>query len=308
MFYLIPQVLFFEFLVSMGAAVLTIAAMPHLDIVTNVTILNSVAVLSALLQVVAQCTSKQSNLFLLPSILAVVLIVLGYVLFVTVHITKDPTDVNMSICVGLAIGGSILVSFNWWENYLRPISKSTGSKFLKDLFEDMSKCRNMLHILSSLLRIVVTAIVLGAYVPLANLDWAVVTSISRRETVIIVTIIGVQLISSALCHWFALAACKMHALRRCFILPLYLASVAVMVLFITPVIVNYEDYRISMNLTASVNFTDYCIVVNGTDQTLLNGVFQELVQDVTLTLCSLGMSTIADISLLTGQYKYDAHK
>ncbi|XP_051811506.1 chitin synthase chs-2-like [Acanthochromis polyacanthus] len=212
-------VLFFEFLVSVGAAILIIVAMPHLDIVTNVTILNSVAIFSALLQVVAQCTSKERNRFLLPSITAFILILLGFVLFLVLYIIKDPTDTQMAIWVGLAVGGAFLVSLNWWENYFRVICKNTNSTSLKNLCKDITRCRNMLHILSSLIRIVVTACVLGAYIPLANMDWDIVTSIPRRETRIIAIIIGVQLISSALCHWFSLVACKMHALRRCFILP-----------------------------------------------------------------------------------------
>ncbi|XP_051811504.1 chitin synthase-like [Acanthochromis polyacanthus] len=216
---LCSKVLFFEFLVSVGAAILIIVAMPHLDIVTNVTILNSVAIFSALLQVVAQCSSKERNRFLLPSITAFILILLGSVLFLVLYIIKDPTDTQMAIWVGLAVGGAFLVSLNWWENYFRVISENTNSTSLKNLCKDITRCRNMLHILSSLIRIVVTACVLGAYIPLANMDWDIVTSIPSRETRIIAIIIGVQLISSALCHWFSLVACKMHALRRCFILP-----------------------------------------------------------------------------------------
>uniref|UniRef100_A0A3B4TFV1 chitin synthase n=1 Tax=Seriola dumerili TaxID=41447 RepID=A0A3B4TFV1_SERDU len=260
-------VLFFEFVVSAGAAILTIVAMPHLDIVTNVTILNGVAVLSTLLQVVAQCTAKERNRFLLPSIAAFILILIGYVLFLTLYIMKDPTDIKMIIWVGLAVGGAFLVSFNWWENYFRLIGENSSSVFLKNLSEDMRRAQNILHILSSLLRIVVTGCVLGAYVPLYNMDWEVVKSIPSRETRIIAITVGVQLISSALCHWFAVAACKMHALRRCFILPLYLASLAVMAL-------------ISLNGTESINFTRYCnVVVDGRNQDLNGSVFSELVLD-----------------------------
>ncbi|XP_073339235.1 chitin synthase chs-1-like [Pagrus major] len=264
-------VLFFEFLVSLGAAILTIVAMPHLDIVTNVTILNSVAVLSALLQVVAQCTAKERNRFLLPSITAFILLVLGYVLFLVLYIMKDPFDTKMAIWLGLAVGGSFLVSFNWWESYFRLIGKNSSSVFLKNLCRDMTKCQNILNILSSLLRIAVTACVLGAYVPLSQMDWDIVKSIPSRETRIIAIIIGVQLISSALCHWFALAACKMHALRRCFILPLYLASLAVMVLLVVPVIVYYQDYRTSLSGTESISFTGYCDVVVDRRNLSLNG-------------------------------------
>lgn len=298
---LLLQVLSFEFLVSLGAAILTIVAMPHLDIVTNVTILNGVAVLSALLQVVTQCTAKERNRFLVPSIAAFMLILLGYVLFLVLYIMKDPTDIKMAIWVGLAVGGSFLVSLNWWETYFRPISENSSSVFLKNLCRDMTKCQNMLHIFSSLLRITVTACVLGAYVPLSKMDWDIVKSIPRRETKIIAITIGIQLISSALCHWFAVAACKMHALRRCFILPLYLASLAVMALLIIPVIVYYQEYRISLNGT-SINFTGYCNdIVDGRNHNLNGSVFPHLVLDVTHTLCFLDMSNITDIGLLTGK-------
>ncbi|XP_035769496.1 uncharacterized protein LOC118455244 [Neolamprologus brichardi] len=208
----------------------------------------------------------------------------------------------MIIWVGLAVGGSILVSFNWWENYLKKtISANSSPTFLENLCNDIKECQNILHILSSLMRIVVTACVVGAYVPLAKMDWSILTSIPSHETRIIAIIIGVQLVSSALCHWFALVACKMHALRRCFILPLYLASLAVLALLVIPVIVYYQDYRTSLNGTTNINFTDYCkVAVDGRNQSLNDSVFPHLVLDVTYTLCFLDMSKIADIGILTG--------
>ncbi|XP_074543356.1 chitin synthase chs-2-like [Halichoeres trimaculatus] len=297
----IALVLFFEFLVSGGAAILTIVAMPHLDIVTNITILNGVAVLSALLQVITQCTAKERNRFLIPSITAILLILLGYILFLILYVMKDPSDTKMMIWVGLAVGGSFLVSLNWWENYLRLISQSSSSIILKSLCIDVRRSQNVLNILTSLLRIAVTGCVLGAYVPLAKMDWDIVNFIPARETRIIAIIIGVQLISSALCHWFSLAACKMHALRRCFILPLYLASLAVVALLVIPVIVYYQDYRVSLNATQSTNFSIYCdVVVDGRSGNLTGSVFPHLVWDVTHTLCFLDMSRIMDIGILTG--------
>ncbi|KAM6974307.1 uncharacterized protein LKV04_015945 [Tautogolabrus adspersus] len=296
----VAVVLFFEFVVSLGAAILTIVAMPHFDIVTNVSILNGVAVLSALLQVITQHTAQQRNRFLAPSICAFILILLGYILFLVLYIMKDPADSKMMIWVGLAVGGSFLVSLTWWENYLRLISENSTSVFLKSLCMDVRRSQNMLNILSSLLRFAVTACVLGAYVPLAKMDWDVVRFIPRRETTVIAIIIGVQLISSALCHWFSLVACKMHAIRRCFILPLYMASLAVMALLVIPVIVYYQDYRISLNATQSINFTSYCDeVVDGRSGNLNGGAFPNLVLDVTHTLCFLDMSNRLDIGILT---------
>ncbi|XP_065326137.1 chitin synthase chs-1-like [Pelmatolapia mariae] len=295
------SVLFFEFLVSAGASILTIMAMPHLDIVTNVTIFNGVAVISAILQLVAQCSAKQTKHFLMPCIFGLIFILIGYVLFVLLYIMKDSSDNKMIIWVGLAVGGSILVSFNWWENYFQIISDNSSSTFLGNLCKDITKCQNILQIFSSFIRIVVTACVIGAYVPLAKMDWSILTSIPSRETSIIAIIIGVQLVSSAVCHWFALVACKMHALRRCFILPLYLASLAVLALLVIPVIVYYQDYRASLNGTANINFTDYCkVAVDGRNQNLKDSVLPCMVLDVTYTLCFLDMSKIADIGILTG--------
>ncbi|CAN9503630.1 unnamed protein product [Ophioblennius macclurei] len=292
-------VLFFDLLVSGGTAILTIAAMPHLDIVTNITILNGVAALSALLQVASQCYAKERNCFLAPSIIGFILILLGYALFVVLYVTKAPTNTTMLISVGLAVGASCLVSLNWWEIYLRPIGECSGSVFLKALYADMQRGRNMLYILSSLARIAVTACVLGAYMPLSKLDWDVVRSIPGRETRIIAIVVGVQLVSSLLCYMFSLMACKMHAVRSCFILPLYLASLAVVALLVVPVIVYYEDFR--RNFNGDVTFASYCGTV--VDGRILNpeaGVFPDLVLDVTHTLCFLDMSKVTDIGLLTG--------
>uniref|UniRef100_UPI003AADC7D5 chitin synthase chs-1-like n=1 Tax=Centroberyx gerrardi TaxID=166262 RepID=UPI003AADC7D5 len=279
-------VLLIEFLVSLGSAVLTIVAMPHLDIVSNVTILNSVAVLSAVLQIAAQCIARERNRFLLPSIFAFVLILLGYSLFLVFYLLDENRN-EMAIWAGLAVAGSFLTSFNWWENYIRLFTDNSSSNFLSVLSKDIKRCRNMLHILSSLVRILVTGCVLGAYVPLSKRDWTILTTIPRRETRTIVILIGVQLISSALCHWFAVAACKMHALRRSFILPLYFASLAVMAVLIAPVFIYYQDYRTNLNVTDNSTFTDYCTVaVYGRNQTLEGSTFPHLVLDVTHTLCS----------------------
>uniref|UniRef100_A0AAZ1XWY5 chitin synthase n=2 Tax=Oreochromis aureus TaxID=47969 RepID=A0AAZ1XWY5_OREAU len=93
----------------------------------------------------------------------------------------------------------------------------------------------------------------------------------------------------------------MRALRRCFILPLYLASLAVMALLVIPVIVYYQDYRTSLNGTTNINFTDYCkVAVDGRNQNLKDSVLPYMVLDVTYTLCFLDMSKIADIGILTG--------
>ncbi|XP_037831669.1 chitin synthase chs-1-like isoform X2 [Kryptolebias marmoratus] len=272
--------------------------MPHLDIITNVTVLNSVAVLSVLLQVVTQCIAKKGNSFLIPSIITFIIIFVGYSSLLVLSIMKDPKDVNMALWVGLAVGGSILASFSWLQNYFKLICENNSSIFLKGLLKDMTKCQNILHIMSSFLRIVVTTCVLGACIPLTKTNWDIVSSIPGQEKRIILILIGVQLISSALCHWFALAACKIQAIRRCFISVLYMASMAVMALFIIPVIFYYQDYRINLDTTESINFTSYCnTLVDERNPSLSGNMLLQLVLDVTRTLCYLDMS---NIGLMTG--------
>uniref|UniRef100_A0A667XWU8 chitin synthase n=1 Tax=Myripristis murdjan TaxID=586833 RepID=A0A667XWU8_9TELE len=275
-------VLLMEFLVSLGSAVLTIVAMPHLDIVTNVTILNSVAVLSAVLQVAAQCAAKERNRFIFPSLIAFLLILLGYVLFLVLYLLENESRSKTAVWAGLAVAGSFLISLNWWENYIRLFCDTRSDGFLK----------NVLHILSSLLRILVTGCVVGAYVPLSQMDWVTLTTVPNREMRIVVTLIVVQLVSSALCQWFAVAACKMHALRRCFILPLYSASLAVMAVLIIPVIIYFEDYRAEVSVADNSTFTDYCTAaVYERNQTLGNATFLHIFLDVTQTLCSQNLNS-----------------
>lgn len=284
---------------SAAIAILTIVAMPHLDIVTNATILNGVAFFSAVFQAGAHCSSKKVNPFIVPSIFAFIFILLGYALFLALYIMKDPNDVKTIIWVGLAVGASVLVSLNWWENYLRPISENSSSKFLKELFQDMTTCQNTLCIFSTLVRIAVTACVVGAYVHLAQMDWSTVTSIPGREARIIVIIIGVQLVSSVLCQWFSLAACKMHAVRRCFLVPLCLASPAVMAMIIVPIIIYYWDFKALA--AENSNFRSYCNFLDGRNLSSNNTVFSLLVWDASQTLCFLDLSKILDIGILTGK-------
>ncbi|XP_067275539.1 chitin synthase chs-2-like [Pseudorasbora parva] len=226
-------VLSVEFLVALGAAFLTIAAMPYFDIVTNVMILNSVSILSAVFQVVAICFAKEKKWFILLPICSIFLIILGYVLFVVSYLASE-SSTQMKVSIGLAIGGTILVSVNWWENF----STLFSIKFLKDISENIAETRNVVCIISSLMRILITSAVVGAYVPLSGQDWKSVKD--GLETVVIL-LVAIQIASSALCHWFAVVACKMHALRISFALPIYMASIAVLAVFLFPFAVTLTE-------------------------------------------------------------------
>ncbi|XP_043072449.1 chitin synthase chs-1-like [Puntigrus tetrazona] len=229
-------VLCVEFLVALGAAVLTIVAMPHFDIVTNVMILNSVSILSAVFQVVAECLAKERKRLIMLPVLSIFLIVTGYVLFAINYLLFE-SSLEINISVGLAIVGTIFVSVNWWENY----STLFAVPFLEDISRDVTQSRNVVCIISSLMRILVTSAVVGAYVPLSGQEWKSVKLIFQTVSVCLVSLVAIQIASSALCRWFVVVACKMHALRRSFVLPMYLASITVLAVFLAPIAVGLPD-------------------------------------------------------------------
>ncbi|KAI2653476.1 Chitin synthase chs-1 [Labeo rohita] len=211
---------------TLGAAVLTIVAMPHFDIVTNVMILNSVSILSAVFQVVAECIAEERKRFIMLPVFSIFLIVAGYVLFAISYLVFE-SSLEIKISVGLAIVATICVSVNWWENY----STLFKVPFLEDISRDIAQSRNVVCIISSLIRILVTSAVLGAYVPLSGQDWK---SVKLVFETVVVSLVAIQIVSSALCRWFVVVACKMHALRRSFVMPMYLASITVLAAFLVP--------------------------------------------------------------------------
>ncbi|KAM6959199.1 chitin synthase chs-2-like [Aplochiton taeniatus] len=288
----VAWVLCVDFLVALGSAVLAVVAMPFLDIVTNVMILNGVSILSSVFQVVAQCfAGKEKNKFFLPSIFSVILSLLGYVLFLTSSLLGGKRE--MVLMSGLAIAGAFLVSLNWWENYC---SHFKGNFFSK-LSEDIARSRNVLHILSSLLRIVVTATVVGVYIYLSDRNWSTLTSVPGNVKTVVLVLTLVQVFSSALCHWFVVVACKMHALRRGFILPLYLASLGVLAVFITPVMIRFQKNRdlIGDNYTITAFCQETMYSSDNKDSW-----YEGLVLDVAHSLCKLNLNQLRDMGLLGG--------
>lgn len=273
-------VLFVEFLVSLGEAVLTVVAMPHFDIVTNVMILNSVSILSAVFQVVDQCRArcKREDVPHKPKsckvecgkwfrpITAIIFIILGYSLFIISYLVTEESPLQVKRSVYLAIVGTIFVSFNWWENY------SSMFPFLKDISKDIANSQNVVCILSSVMKILVTAAVLGAIGIGDPLDW---TSLRLTPTCVSNTIfglMGIQIVSSAMCRWFVVVACKMHALRRCFVVPMYLSSVVVLLLCLSPLAIFKQKSKSNMS---------FCM-----NQTINTISLNSLMYDITYTLSS----------------------
>ena len=264
-------------MVALGATLLTVVSMPQFDIITNVMLLNSVSVLSAAFQVWAECIAKERKRIMTLPIMAIVLIFLGYLLFALGFLLEDRNDpqtkTQVQVSVGLAIVGSVLVSLNWWENY----STLFNIRFLDSISKDKAQSQNMVCIMSSMVRVLVTAAVVGAYVPLSGRDWSSVTTIKSEDRTMILGLLALQIVSSAMCHWFVVVACKMHALRSSFAVPMYLASVVVLAVILGPVVCLYVISDSYHNTTAHCqNLTD----------TKHSEWTWRLVADISHTLCA----------------------
>uniref|UniRef100_A0A6Q2YBC1 chitin synthase n=1 Tax=Esox lucius TaxID=8010 RepID=A0A6Q2YBC1_ESOLU len=288
------MVLSVDFLVSLGTAILTIVSMPFFGILINSMMLNSISLLSSIFQVVAHCVARKSSRFIVPPIISIVLILAGYVLYIFSHLLViEDRDINIRI--GLAIVGTIFVSLNWWENY----STLFRSPFLNSISEDIARSRNVMSILSSVVRILVTAAVVGAYVPLSGRDWSSVTSVPDNVRRVIWILVGIQIVSSALCHWFVVVACKMHAMRWSFLLPIYLATLGVVAAFISPVIIFYQN--LSKTRGANYTMTEYCNDITCDSILIQDNVwYEKLVMDITYTLCQNNMTNITAIGFSVG--------
>ena len=60
-------------------------------------------------------------------------------------------------------------------------------------FEVLCNCyRTVVHILSSVVRILVTGAVVGAYVPLSGRDWSALTSVEEKEKQLVLTVMAIQ--------------------------------------------------------------------------------------------------------------------
>uniref|UniRef100_A0A674BTB4 chitin synthase n=1 Tax=Salmo trutta TaxID=8032 RepID=A0A674BTB4_SALTR len=268
--------------------------MPFFGIVTNVMMLNSISILSSIFQVAAQCIARETKQFIVPPIISLVLIVSGYVLFILSYLLLKE-DRGMNVWIGLAIVGTIFVSLNWWENY----STLFNNRFLNSISEDIARSRNVVSILSSLVRILVTAAVVGAYVPLSGRVWSSVTSVPGDVGLVILILVAIQIVSSALCHWFVVVACKMHVMRRSFLLPMYLASLGVLAAFVAPVIIFFQNS--SDPRGANYTITEYCHdITYGRGLSSDTVWFERLVRDITHTLCPQDMTDLTEMGLLGG--------
>ncbi|KAJ4947808.1 hypothetical protein JOQ06_009840 [Pogonophryne albipinna] len=220
-----------ECLVSLGTSLLVLVVMPQFDVLTNLFISGGVCIVSAILQIVYRLQGDKWKI-LFP-ICSLILTVTGYCLlgvdyYVRVSSFVDRQGTDCFVYVAIGIFSSLLISLCWWENPLQATNR------MPEFLKDMDGYRDFVFVISSILRIIVIG---GVYLfyhvlieksitwsdfNLQDVDWELLQ--------IGLVLLFLQAFCSAACHWFGVVACKIHAVRMSFALPVCCTGPAVLLL------------------------------------------------------------------------------
>ncbi|XP_059209388.1 chitin synthase 1 [Centropristis striata] len=229
-----------ECLVSLGTSILVLIVMPQFDVLTNLFISGGVCIVSAILQIVYRL--QRDKWRILFPICSLILTVAGYCLLATdyyVRVTShvDRQEGDCYYYIGIGIFSSLLISLCWWENPLQATHR------MQETLSELEGFRDFVFVISSILRIIVIG---GVYLlyhvffeksivwsefNLTNADWELLQ--------IGLVLFFLQAFCSAACHWFGVVACKIHAVRMSFALPVCSTGPVVLllgiILFLTEV-------------------------------------------------------------------------
>ncbi|KAM7423963.1 hypothetical protein PAMA_000360 [Pampus argenteus] len=226
-----------ECLVSLGTSIMVLVVMPQFDVLTNLFIGGGVCIVSAILQIIFRL-QRETWKIVFP-ICSLILIVAGYCLVGIDYYVRVSSFVNNQsdecyTYIGIGIFSSLLISLCWWENPLQ----ATNS--MQDKLSELDSFRDFVFVISSILRILVIGGVYLIYHALIqkSITWLDFELQNDWELLQIgLGLFFLQAFCSAACHWFGVVACKIHAVRMSFALPVCCTGPAVLllglVLFIT---------------------------------------------------------------------------
>ncbi|XP_076012206.1 chitin synthase 1 [Genypterus blacodes] len=220
-----------ECLVSFGTSVLVLIVMPQFDVLTNLFITGGVCIFSSILQIAFRLQSETWRIVF--PFCSLFLIVTGYCLLATdyyVRVTSyvDNQSADCYVYVGLGIFSVLLVSLCWWENPLQATNR------LQDQLSELDGFRDFVFVISSVLRVIVIGAVYLIYHVL--IEKSVIWSdfnLQKDKTELLLIGLGLfflQAFCAAACHWFGVVACKIHAVRMSFAVPLCCTGPAVLML------------------------------------------------------------------------------
>ncbi|XP_046885830.1 chitin synthase 1 [Hypomesus transpacificus] len=219
-----------ECLVSLGTSVLVLVVMPQFDVLTNLFISGGVCILSSVLQIVFRL-QKESWKIIFP-ICSLILVLAGYFLlgidyYVRVSSYMANQESDCFVYVGVGVFASLLVSLNWWENSLQ------ASNSIQEMLTELEGFRDFVFVLTSILRTLIIAAVYFIYYKLFTntIVWSDFYLGEDKESLKIGLIVFfMQAFFSAACHWFGVVACKIHAIRMSFALPVCSTGPAMLIL------------------------------------------------------------------------------
>ncbi|XP_017274207.1 chitin synthase 1 [Kryptolebias marmoratus] len=254
-----------ECLVSFGTSVLVLVVMPHFDILTNLFISGGVCITSAILQIIFRL--QRENWKIIFPICSLIFTTAGYCLlgmdyysreamFVDFFTNKKIEHHNIYIYVGIGIVSSLLVSLCWWENTIQATHK------MQKTLSELEGFKDFVFVISSILRILVIQAVYLIYHRFLieeefRINW-LSFSLQDNQWATLQTglvLFFLQAFCAAACHWFGVVACKIHAVRMSFALPLCCTGPVVLglglVLFLT-------QAKILVDHTEATTIFEFC--------------------------------------------------
>ncbi|KAK1792660.1 hypothetical protein P4O66_012601 [Electrophorus voltai] len=283
-----------EVLVALGTSVLVLIVMPQFDVFTNLFIAGGVCIVTSILQIIFRLQHKRW-MIIFP-ICSLTLVLTGYSLLASdyyVRISSYVSDQNENsyMYVGVAVLTSLLISLNWWENCLQ------ASNRIQDMLSELDGFRDFAFMITSLMRIAVTVSVYFLYYGLSgSIKWAAFMEIKEDALTIGLGVFFLQAFCSAACHWFGVVACKIHAVRMSFALPVTCTGPATLflgiLLFVTQAgnldmtsATTYQSVWSASNYTPIDNpFLDFCSgLASLKDRNTTSVVFLELSNSICRT-------------------------
>lgn len=256
---------------ALGTSILVLIVMPQFDVLTNLFISGGVCIGTAFLHAFLRL-QRESWMIIFP-ICSIILVFTGYGLLATdyyVRISSYVSDQEQDCYyyVALAIFASLLISLNWWENSLQASNK------LQDMLTELDSFRDSAFMFTSLMRIAVTVGVYFLYYCLIaenqnRIDWNAFTKITEDTLEVGLGVFFLQVFCSAACHWFGVVACKIHAVRMSFAIPVSLTGPVTLIVAVTLFLTqaktlvvpeaSYFSNPMTVNYTPIDNrFLDFC--------------------------------------------------
>ncbi|KAK7913398.1 hypothetical protein WMY93_013609 [Mugilogobius chulae] len=279
-----------ECLVSLGTSILVLVVMPQFDVLTNLFISGGVCIVSAVLQIAFRLQAESWKIvFPLCSLVFTVagyfLLGLDYYARVTSYVDRQGD--SCFTYIGIGIFSSLLISLCWWENPLQATNRMQGT------FQELEGFRDFVFCISSVLRIIVTGGVylFYHYLLAGTIVWKdfVIEDDEGELLQIGLGLFFLQAFCAAACHWFGVVACKIHAVRMSFALPVCCTGPSVLILGLV-LFISQSKTLAGVEEGSIVEFCGSLVNLNGKNTTSL--VLLEITRSICRTSLNRYLNTL----------------